>query len=383
MGDWSQLAQFVHAPRMQNFFEDFATSVAIDGDTIVATDSPYPGNPVGFIFTKSSGGWRSELPNAALSLPAGVRGNFVNPAAISSNTVVIGVASGNGSPGQVYVYVKPAGGWTNMTPTAILSPVSTDSSFGATVAISGDTIVVGEDDLNSNAGAACVFVKPAGGWTNMTPTAVLTASDGQPDDYFGQSVSISGNTIAVGAPQNVQSEGKAYVFVEPQSGWTNMTQTAELTASDAQTGFFVGTSISVNGDTIAVGTPDPNSFAGEAYVFVKPPSGWVNVTQTARLVAADREHFDFFGSSIRAGNGIVVVGAYGRTRGPNFDAGGAYIFQQPTGGWKDMAGNVVLTSSGARRSTGFGSSVGLSGPVIVVGAPFVYNDGVAYVFERP
>ena len=85
-------------------------------------------------------------------------------------------------------------------------------------------------------GAAYVFTEPGSGWANMTQTAKLTASDGAADDRFGDSVSISGNTVVVGAPNATvggnSGQGAAYVFTEPGSGWANMTQTAKLTASD-------------------------------------------------------------------------------------------------------------------------------------------------------
>ena len=91
-------------------------------------------------------------------------------------------------------------------------------------------------------------MKPASGWVDGTQTAKLTASDVLMTDSFGESVSISRSTVAVGAPQFETGPGKAYVFVQPATGWADMTQTAELTASDAQTEFEVGFSVSVSGD---------------------------------------------------------------------------------------------------------------------------------------
>ena len=85
-----------------------------------------------------------------------------------------------------------------------------------------------------------MFTEPGSGWADMTQTAKLTASDGAADDDFGYSVSISGNTVVVGAPYATvggnSDQGAAYVFTEPGSGWANMTQTAKLTASDGAAG---------------------------------------------------------------------------------------------------------------------------------------------------
>jgi hypothetical protein len=105
------------------------------------------------------------------------------------------------------------------------------------VTIVGDTIVAGAfgATLGGNAlqGEAYVFVKPIGGWKDMTETAKLTAADGQGQDLFGHSISISGNTVAIGAEQMARGSGKAYVFVMPASGWTDMTQTGGANAFQA------------------------------------------------------------------------------------------------------------------------------------------------------
>ena len=161
-----------------------------------------------------------------------------------------------------------------------------------------------------------------------TQTAKLTASDGAADDYFGYSVSISGNTVVVGAPGATvganSGQGAAYVFTEPGSGWANMTQTAKLTASDgaADDGFgrrFRSAATrwwSGRRDT-TVGT---NSQQGAAYVFTEPGSGWANMTQTAKLTASDGAAGDnCFGNSVSISGNTVVVGSPCATVGGNSD----------------------------------------------------------------
>ena len=163
--------------------------------------------------------------------------------------------------GAAYVFIKPPRGWANMTQTAELtaSDAQIYDCFGCSVAISGNTVVVGASGAaiggNTAQGAAYVFVEPPTGWTNMTETAKLTASDGASDAQFGTSVAMSGNTLVVGAPATSLMQGNAYVFVEPQSGWTDMTQTAELVPSDGFDNDNFGTSVSISGDTVVVGAP--------------------------------------------------------------------------------------------------------------------------------
>ena len=121
----------------------------------------------------------------------------------------------------------------------------------------------------------------------MTETAKLTASDGAGGDAFGYNVSISGDTVAVGALFARGGAGAAYVFVKPASGWSNltqtsMTQTAELTASDS-TNFDSMGAVAISGDTVLTGAYGHNNFRGAAYVFVKPRTGWKDMTQTAEF----------------------------------------------------------------------------------------------------
>jgi hypothetical protein len=124
-----------------------------------------------------------------------------------------------------------------------------------------------------------VFVKPPGGWADMTETAKLTASDGAAFDLFGWSVAISGDTVVVGAifGDGVNSaQGSAYVFVKPPGGWTDMTQTAKRTASDGAAGDNFGNSVAISGDTVVVGAifgDGVNSDQGSAYVFEDIPLG--------------------------------------------------------------------------------------------------------------
>jgi len=227
--------------------------------------------------------------------------DFGRSVSSSGDTVVVGAPTGNGPffQGSAYVFVKPAGGWSaSLTESAKLtaSDGATNDFFGRDVAVSGDTIVIGAygDDIgpNTEQGSAYVFVKPAGGWSgSLTESAKLTASDGAALDRFGSSVAISGDTIVVGAPVN----GAAYVFVKPPAGWIgDLSESATLTASDWVAGDAFGGfgSVAVNGATIVVGAGRDdiglNIDQGSAYVFEKPLTGWIGaLTESAKLIAAD------------------------------------------------------------------------------------------------
>jgi hypothetical protein len=269
--------------------------------------------------------------------------------AISGSTVVVGAPQAtigsNTYQGAAYVFVKPKTGWITAQQTAKLtaSDGASFDYFGASISIDGSTVVVGAFDAkvgtNTGQGAAYVFVKPTAGWTNMTETAKLTASDGIMDNFFGYSVSISGSTVVAGAPHvtlgTSYDQGAAYVFVEPTGGWVSMTQTAKLTSTGLQ-GDQLGQSVSINGSTVAAGAPyvaiGGNYAEGAAYVFVEPTGGWVDMTQTAELTVSAGVADQYLGLSIATNGSTVIVGA----PGINSFQGAAFIFAEPTGGWANM-----------------------------------------------
>ncbi len=309
--------------------------------------------------------------------------------AISGNTVVVGApgaqVNGHTNQGAIYVFIKPASGWTNMTQVAKLtaSDGGVLSALGGSVAISGDTIVAGAPSSTIGQdiyqGAVYVFVRPMGGWTNMTQTAKLTSSDGRARDGFGQSVSISGDTIAVGAPQQPYKSGKAYVFVKPSGGWTNMTQTAELTPSDPSADSLFGGSVQLDSSTLVVGA----AYRSLAYVFVKPSTGWADMHQNAELTPSDGAAFDLFGLSVAIHGTTIVVGSPSST-----SSGAAYLFAEPPGGWVDMTQTAEITNSEGSADDYFGSSVSTNGTDIVVGADNEtigsnFQQGAAYLFVKP
>jgi FG-GAP repeat len=268
-------------------------------------------------------------------------------------------------------------------------------NLGISVAVSGDTVVVGAWLDDGGKGSAYVFVKPGGGWASGTETAKLTASDRASSDWFGSSVAVSGDTVVVGAPEDDVgangNQGSAYVFVKPGGGWASGAETAKLTASDGAGSDELGWSVAVSGDTAVAGAiyddVGANGDQGSAYVFVKPGGGWASGTETAKLTASDGAAEDRL-FSVAASGDTVVAGAYLDDVGANGNQGSAYVFVKPGGGWATGAETAKLTSSDGSVSDFFGFSVAVSGDTVVAGA---YRDNVgatvdqgsAYVFVKP
>ena len=138
--------------------------------------------------------------------------NFGTSVAINGDTVVVGAEGDAEHSGSAYIFEKPLSGWSAKTENAKLTPLVTDSwkYFGNRVAVSGDTVVIGAHGAN----AAYLFKKPTTGWTNKHEDKKLTASDTNPYDYFGGSVAISGDTVAIGAFYKNSGTGAVYIFTD-------------------------------------------------------------------------------------------------------------------------------------------------------------------------
>jgi hypothetical protein len=264
----------------------------------------------------------------------------------------------------------------------LASDGAAEDVFGASVSISGDTALVSahrDADKGSSSGSAYIFVRGVGEWVQQ---AKLIASDGSFLDIFGYSVSLSGNTALVGAPQDNDDgpdSGSAYVFVRDVASWS---QQAKLTAEDAAAADTFGHSVSVCGDTAIVGAPsdgDDGPSSGSAYIFVRDDDEW---SQQTKLTSLDAEQGDLFGSSVSVSGDTAIVGAHGGDDGGS-SSGSAYIFVREDGEWSQQA---KLTASDGASGHYFGYSVSVSGDTALVGAYGHDNVGLfsgsAYVFTR-
>jgi hypothetical protein len=341
----------------------FGSSVAISGNTAVV-GAPFANNGAGavYVFVKPAGGWVSTTQTAELSASDSAAGiDFGGAVAISGNTIVVGSFAHN----TAYVFTKPAGGWTDMTETARLSAATNTNGiadlFGANVAIDGPTIAVSAYQASFDRGRVDVFTEPKGGWVSGHPIGHLFAPDPKADGFFGSGLAIQGSTIVVGAPDGVgQSPGEVYVYVKPAAGWKGQhTNGAILTPSDGATVDDFG-AVAINSNTVVAGAPGLNNNVGAAYVFVEPTSGWSNMNQTAKLTATNAVSDDFVGASVAIVGQTVVVGAQ-----TNGGPGAVYTFDEPSGGWVNETQTSELTVAGSGE---LGTSVAMSGTTMIAGA---------------
>ncbi|MHC4423041.1 MAG: FG-GAP repeat protein, partial [Planctomycetota bacterium] len=270
--------------------------------------------------------------------------------------------------------------------------------FGVSVSVSGSYAIVGaehNDDDGTDSGSAYIFKKsdtPSD--PNWYEQAKLTASDGDADDHFGHRVSVSGDYAIVGAlydDDDGNESGSAYIFKKSDTpGDPNWYEQVKLTASDGAVGEWFGGSVSVSGDYAVVGAyvdDDKGVGSGSAYVFKKSDTpGDPNWYEQVKLTASDGAGSDFFGRSVSASGDYAIVGAlYDDDDG--FNSGSAYIFKKSdTPGDPNWYEQVKLLASDANAEDLFGSSVSVSGNYAVVGAdgdddngPF---SGSAYIFKK-
>jgi hypothetical protein len=259
--------------------------------------------------------------------------------------------------------------------------------FGFSVAVSGDTALVGATTAsvggNGYQGEAYLFTRSGGAWALQQ---MLTADDGQAGDCFGWSVALSGDTALVGAPDatvgTVLVQGAAYVFTRSGASWT---QEQKLTGGDGVTMAEFGYSVALAGDTALIGARWDDADAayrqGAAYVFTRAGAVW---TRQQQLIAGDGAAGDAFGSSVALSGDVALVGAPSHDVDSNIDQGAAYVFTGSGASW--LQGSELVEGTSGDASDAFGSSVALCGDTALVGAYSATVNGsqlgAAYVFSR-
>ena len=270
-----------------------------------------------------------------------------------------------------------------------LNPDDAQSYFGWSVAVDGDTVAIGamlDRDNGYRSGAAYVFQKDAGGTDNWGRVAKVTGVDVDNSDYFGRSIDISGDSIVVGASIKDGAIGAAYVFERNQGGIDNWGQAAKLAPAQLGSGDRFGQDVAIDQNRIVVGAfrdNDQGTNAGTAYVFDRSGTNW---NQTTQLYATDAVAQDFFGYSVAVDGDRIAIGSpQSDITGAN-QVGAVYVFDKDTGGSNNWGQSGKLTAEDATAGDRLGWSVGLAGSRVVSGA--VQADiggdrsGKAYVFEQ-
>jgi uncharacterized repeat protein (TIGR02543 family) len=252
---------------------------------------------------------------------------------ISGDIIVVGAPYSDAifsDAGQTYLFVKPVTGWVNTTETAILNQASSwsNSNAGYSVCCENDVVVVGalKARISSQfSGAVYVYEKPLEGWTTMNETAALTQDSPITGSYLGYSVALSGNTIVVGAPGNPSylslTTGYAYIFEKSGENWISASQTARIYSSGAAARNYLGSSVAIQGDMIVAGEYGYAENAGALRIYHRPAPGWVDASENESINTTDG--FSSYNKGISLLNGALAIGR------PlsNLNAGGVKIYK--------------------------------------------------------
>jgi hypothetical protein len=370
--------------------DDFGVSVSVSGDTAIIGSfnkrfGSHTGQGAAYVFVRSGEVWTQQQE---LTAADGATGDyFGSSVAVGGNIAVVGAVrktvGSNVQQGAVYVFERNGAVWTQQQKLTAADGAAYDG-FGGSVSVSGETAAIGASgkEVGSNPvqGAAYVFVRSGATWTQQQE---LTAANGAVGDRFGTSVSVSMDSAVVGAPSRTVGsngyQGAAYVFVRSAGVWS---QQQELTAANGAAGDYFGWSVSVSENTAVIGaylkTIGSNAAQGAAFVFVSTGGVW---TQQQELTAANGSPNDVFGGSVSVSGNAAVIGSDLKTIGSNRYQGAAYVFLRSGDEWYEQE---ILSTDGAAGDN-FGSSVSVSGETAVIGAwhkTLGSNtwQGAAYVF---
>lgn len=351
----------------------FGHAVAISGNTAIVSMPDYSENAIYagtvYIFRFDGNNWVKQQKLIANDGQEG--DSFGYSVAISGNTAIIGAHSFDNNDwqsefGAAYIFQFNGYNWVEQQK---LQPIDGPTSgFGFSVAIDGNTIIVGDMEYSDDYSvAAYIFHLNNNIWEQQQK---LVPGNGQ--KRFGCSVAIYGNTAIIGAMDyytgSIYVKGAAYIFQNNGGNWTKQ---QELTASDGKPEDYYGCAVAINGDNAIVGAEGYYTYLddqkpGAVYIYKNSGSNW---EEQSKLTASDNKNeSDYFGGSLAIENDMIVVGAPAK--------GGVYIFQPDGIEWKQtkkIPGNYNL-----------GHSVALDQNTVLAGGPFLTGDGydgAAYVYE--
>jgi FG-GAP-like repeat/FG-GAP repeat len=376
-----------------------AVALSADGNTAIVggpLDDSLRG--AAWVFTRSNGVWTQQgaklVGTGAIPCCIG-KGNQGTAVAISAdgNTAIIGGSTDNNGAGAAWIFVRSGGVWTQEGPKLVGTGASgTASGQGGSVALSADgntALVGGGNDgfgVTGAMGATWVFVRTGSTWTQQGSKLVGTGATGVASQGASVALSADGNTAFIGGPSDNSDIGAAWVFIRSGSTWTQ--QGGKVTPADAARFPHFGSAVALSGDgnTAAIGGPFENTGPfGAVWVFTRSGSTWAQ--QGSKLVGTGAEGtLGYQGSSVSlSGDGNVLF--EGAPRDGDYK-GAAWAFVRNGTTWTQAGNKLMGTGSVGSGPDGpqQGASVALSsnGLTAIVGGPHDNaGAGAAWIFSRP
>ncbi|QDT84056.1 Calx-beta domain-containing protein [Gimesia chilikensis] len=352
------------------------------------SDSPLSPEGVVFLYTRNDAGTPADKNDdfweytTALTAPDPEQTRlFGETFAIDGSTILINAIMDD-STAEVYIYEMNGSDWTTTAPTVtpllsrLARSIPQDSITANTaLAIQGDTIAVSGTVATGNtpsSGAVYVYTRNGSDWSTSLPTeSILAASDGSAQDHFGYSIDLDGDKLVVGAEAK-QNRGGAYLYEKGVTGWDSAIETI-LDASDLQTGDRYGSSVAIDGNTIAVSAPyhsGANEKSGAVYLF-DGSGGWTNPSEI-KLTQADQNSYFLFGSSLALDGNLLAVGT---------NKTSVFLFDGSAGWDLDHETKLSYPASSDLLGLGFGATVALNNNNLVVAALYNEYDNRGNVFS--
>lgn len=363
---------------------------AVSGDTAVFFCSSFTDQGTRpYIFQRSDTVWKQQAKIATLDVGDSI--SYANAFVINGNTLAFSVFTNNGiGSNAVYIYqrsMSATGVVTWNRQAKIVAPTVGDNfglsytgisnaSNGA-MALEGDTLVIGaslsDTAAGVDAGAAYVYKRSLNVWSLSAKL-----SPGAANDQFGNSVTLSNGSLAVGARgtyniANSRYNTAVYVYQNPV-GTATWNQQAKI---NTLVGATWGPSLDIDGDTLLVGTPSVSPPSLTAYVYQRVGTVW-SLQATLKPLGTILSYEAGFGATTTLKGNVAVIGA------PAFNAvtGRLFIYSRAGTVWTQKA---LLTDPNVGELTGYGQSLDLSGNTLIVGSPFGYptKKGSALVYRLP
>lgn len=398
--------------------DNFGYALAFDGERSLLIGVPVAIEDEGeregqvHLWSRTAGG--NWVPGAILRGPQETALGFGASLALDDQTLVVGAPDSlaqSTKSGEVYVYRRSSGGGWSLTQRLTPPTNQADDRFGWSVAIEGNTLVVGapgEDTAPKKKDSGAIYIYERSGSGTWTLSSKELAPNAAARDSFGQAVAIDQGRIAAGAPgqlgvtlsgapSGTPQAGRVHLYRKSGNAWRN--SSSAFLQNPMPTERF-GSSLAFDQGTLLVGAPgydiidrnsaNPQATAvlnrGIAYVMRQVGSSW---RKQMEFKPVDSRSETYFGSSLRSDAGRVIIGS--RVRGSNPRAGRADLWSRTPNStaWTYMAGlePAPRTASGNRlRNLGFGDAVAIKGDFAVVGAPFAdrssaTNTGAAYAYR--
>jgi MYXO-CTERM domain-containing protein len=375
---WSLQQRIVPASLSRG--DRFGHAVSIDGDTLAVSapgdDTAASNAGAAYVFTRSGSNWSLEqkltVNDAAADDELG-KGPAVS---VFGDRLAVGTYEKDNT-GAAYLFERSSSTWTQ---THRFGHNASTGGFGVAVAGDLDTVIVGASAEEGAKGRAYVYEWNGSTWSE---TAQLVASDRQGGDYYGVSVAIDADTAVVGATSEDdggQGAGAAYVYERSAGAWS---QAAKLTASNASAADSFGRRVTVDGARLAVTAPKQGYFnfdqGGAAYLFEQTGSGWV---EQQIVTSLDRNTVDRFGSGLALSGASLLIGASQHDE-VGSDSGAGYLFDHDGTGWSQT--DELLPPTGERHNV-YSGGIDISGDTVIVGSRHDskrdYHAGAAHAYEH-